>query len=265
MTAPITTVLLDLDETILSDDGATEAALMQTALHAQTVADIDPHEMIEALRSKAAKRWRKGPFPEWLDGIGTSEIEGLRAQFKGDDKHWAKMRKWGPDFRRASWKKALESLGVEDRDLALSLDMMFERERAETNPWLPGAQEAMDWLGERYKLGLVTNGIPDVQRTKINATGLVERFAAIVVSGEIGVGKPDRGIYHYAVQMLGAQPENTIMVGDNFRRDVLGAQAFGIRGVWLSLGRDQPEGGEPWLVVESLAELPAALTIIDVS
>ena len=255
----ITTVLLDLDDTILADDLATEAAFMVTALQAHTVAGIDPHDLIEEVRTFAAREWREGPFPDWLDGIGTSGIEGLRARFDGDHQNWAIMREFGPGFRRRTWEKALTAMGVEDLNLAWSLDTLFEQERNETNPWCPGADEALALLGGRYRLGMVTNGIPDVQRTKIEATGMADRFDAIVISGEVGQGKPEAAIYHQALQLMGAVADETIMVGDNYRRDVLGPQELGIRGVWISMGRDLPDHGQPWLVVDSLAELPAVL------
>lgn len=255
----ITTVLLDLDDTILADDVATEAAFLATATQAQTIVGVDPHELIAYVRTFAAREWRAGPFPDWLDGIGTSGIEGLRAQFEGEHENWAIMREFGPGFRRRTWEQALSAMGLEDIELAWSLDLMFARERSEANPWCIDANEALTLLGEKYRLGMVTNGIPDVQRTKIDATGLADRFQAIVVSGELAIGKPEPAIYQHALQLMGSSPEETIMVGDSFARDVIGSQAIGIRAVWISMGREQPEGAEPWLVVESLAELPDIL------
>ena len=118
----ITTVLLDLDDTILADDLATEAAFMATAMQAHTVAGVDPHELIEHVRMVAAREWREGPFPDWLNGIGTSGIEGLRARFDGDHENWAIMREFGPGFRRRTWEKALTAMGVEDMTLAWYMD-----------------------------------------------------------------------------------------------------------------------------------------------
>lgn len=255
----ITTVLLDLDDTILSDDIATEMAFAEVANFAASKVDVAPETVIDAIREESAKVWQSGPFPDWLHGIGTSEIEGLRARFEGEDDHWATMRKWGPEFRRISWQNALESLGVGDVTLAAELDAMFERARGEANPWCPGGEEALKSLAANYRLGMVTNGIPDVQRTKINATGIEKYFDAIVVSGELAIGKPRPEIYQHALDLLGASKDETIMVGDSFARDVQGSQAFGLRGVWISMGRPKPEGVEPWLIVESLAELPAII------
>jgi putative hydrolase of the HAD superfamily len=257
----VTTILLDLDDTILQDDAATEIAFEATARRAQEVAGVDPERLIGEVQRISASIWEAGPFPEWLDGIGTSEIEGLRARFEGEDSHWAEMREWGPGFRFESWSRALAACGVEDEDLARDLDARFERERGEANPFVPGADEALTALAERYRLGIVTNGIPDVQRTKLNKTGLSSRFETIIVSGELGVGKPDPRIYDAALQGIGATAEETIMVGDNFRRDVAGPQELGIRGVWISIGRPSPNPSvTPFLTIETLAKLPGLLT-----
>lgn len=255
----ITTVLLDLDDTILLDSPATRTAFEATAAHAASIADIDPEALIASVRLHSDRLWEAGPFPDWLDAIGTSPREGLRSRFEGDDPHWATMREWGPGFRRESWQQALASLGIKDPTLAAELDAMFERERATTNPWCPGGDEALARLAEKYRLGMVTNGIQDVQRMKIGATGIESMFDAIVVSGELGIGKPQPEIYQHALNLLGAKAEETIMVGDSFERDVLGSQALGLRGVWISMGREQPSSGDPWVVIESLAELPILL------
>lgn len=255
----ITTVLLDLDDTILADDLATDLAFEAVGKHAASVAGVDAEALILTVRAISAEIWQAGPFPDWLDEIGTSEIEGLRARFEGEDHHWATMREWGPEFRRQSWQQTLEELGVGDANLAADLDALFERERGASNPWCSGGEEALAQLSEQYRLGMVTNGIPDVQRTKIDATGIESVFDAITISGELAIGKPDPAIYQYTLDQLGSTMEETIMVGDSFPRDVIGAQEFGLRAVWISMGREVPAGTEPWLVIESLAELPAIL------
>lgn len=254
----ITTVLLDLDDTILQDGPATLTAFRATAKHAAMLTGIDPDELIASVRSHSDQLWDAGPFPDWLDGIGTGPREGLRSHFDGDDPHWATMREWGPGFRRQSWTQALTSLGIEDANLAAELDVMFDRERAATNPWCPGGEEALKRLAAKYRLGMVTNGISDVQRTKIDNTGIEQYFDAIVISGELGVGKPQSDIYQHVLDLLGTTAEEAIMVGDSFPRDVLGSQAHGLRGVWISMDRPQPEG-DPWMVIETLAELPDRL------
>lgn len=255
----ITTVLLDLDDTILDDDPASDIAFEKTAA---LVPEADAHQLITAAKEAANTGFRENPFPEWLIEIGTGPLELLRARFAGDHPNWAIMREWGAGYRLRTWQQALAAVGLSD-ELAATLDASFERERGETNPYCAGAEAALANLGRDYRLGMVTNGIPDVQWHKIHATGIAPMFDAIAVSGEVGYGKPDPHIYNWVLEQMGISPEETIMVGDNWRRDAIGPQELGIRGVWISMGRPAPDDRQPWLVIESLAELPAALAGID--
>jgi FMN phosphatase YigB (HAD superfamily) len=116
------------------------------------------------VKRETARIWRDGPFLEWCEQIGTSELEGLRSRFADDDPHWAEMRAWGPDFRRRSWRDALADCGLGDTELTHDLHTRFEAERAAANRFIPGALEALDALPERYHLAIVTNGIPEEQR-----------------------------------------------------------------------------------------------------
>jgi putative hydrolase of the HAD superfamily len=256
----IEAVLLDLDETILYDDAATDAAFAATAARAEADEGVEPATLIGAVREEALALWLAGPHPAWCHDIGTSEVEGLRARFEGDDPRMAEMRAWGPNFRRESWRRALLRCGIENEALAAELDARFEAERAATNPFIPGADDALARLATRFRLAIVTNGIPDVQREKLVRTGLVERFEAVVISGELGCGKPDRRIYDETLRQLGLPAGACVMVGDNVRRDVAGAQDAGIRAVWIAAGRPLPEEGvTPFLAVDTLADLPDRL------
>jgi putative hydrolase of the HAD superfamily len=260
MRATISAVLLDLEETILYDDAATDAALAATAGHAERLAGVDPACLVPAVREEALALWQAGPHPAWCDDLGTSEVEGLRSRFEGDDPRMVEMRAWGPGFRRESWRLALCRCGIDDEGLTAVLDERFDAERAATNPFIPGAEAALDRRAERYRLAIVTNGIPDVQREKLIRGGLLERFEVVVISGEVGRGKPHRSVYDETLRRLGLPAEACVMVGDNFAKDVAGAQALGIRGVWIANGRPSPDPSvTPFLTVDSLAELPDLL------
>lgn len=258
--APITTILLDLDDTILQDDPATDIALLNTCAMAEKRLGIRAIRLVTAIRRESAALWRTNPQLAWCEDLGTSRSEGLRSRFEGSDPRMESLRRWGPGFRRSSWINALASLGMDNLPLADDLNARFELERAVTNPWCDGAREALDALRARYRLGMITNGLPDVQWEKINRTGIAPLFEAIIVSGEVGYGKPDLRIYQDAMSRLQVAPGECLMVGDNLLKDVLAPQELGIRGVWITMERGLPPGSaDPWLSVPSLAELPEAL------
>ncbi|MEF2965094.1 HAD family hydrolase [Paenibacillus sp. M1] len=122
------------------------------------------------------------------------------------------------------------------------------------------ALEACRGLG--LKLGVITNGFSHLQHGKIDLLNLRAHFDAIVVSGDIGIKKPDERIYRIALEKLGTAPEETIIVGDHPRNDIWGASRVGIRGVWLlrkHAWSDDLAGGEPWRTINELNELAPLL------
>lgn len=124
---------------------------------------------------------------------------------------------------------------------ALARAYTAERDPTAVEP-LPGAREAVARLGERYRLGLVTNGLRDAQEAKLEAIGLADAFGATVYAGEPAhAAKPDPGPFQAACETLGVAPGETVHVGDS-SPDVAGADAAGLRSV-LVTGGDAPEEG----------------------
>ncbi|WP_235485857.1 HAD family hydrolase [Streptomyces roseoverticillatus] len=92
-----------------------------------------------------------------------------------------------------------------------------------------------------WALVVVTNGAADIQRAKLERTGLLGSFDALCISGEIGVRKPSKEIFEEAGRRCGL-PLAGWMVGDNPITDVGGGRAAGLRTVWISGGQQWPAG-----------------------
>jgi putative hydrolase of the HAD superfamily len=186
-------------------------------------------------------------------------IKESRAWFWSDSKRHQRGRMDLVVARREIVARAFGRLGIEALELANEVADTFSRERDEGIYLLPGAIEALQCFLERsIRLALVTNGMADSQRRKIERFGLAPFFECIVIEGEFGAGKPDGRVYAYALARLGLQPEEVWMVGDNLEWDVAGPQRVGIRGIWIDLaGSGLPEDSPmcPDLIVGSLAEL----------
>jgi putative hydrolase of the HAD superfamily len=80
---------------------------------------------------------------------------------------------------------------------------------------------------------VITNGHLEVQAEKIDATGLRPWIDHIVASGEVGVAKPDAGIFLEACRVFEVAPSDAVYVGDRLHTDAIGAARAGLRGVWL--------------------------------
>lgn len=107
---------------------------------------------------------------------------------------------------------------------------MVEAEREHVAP-VDGARATLDALAGEYRLGVLTNGFGPAQRGKLEAAGLADAFETVVVSGEVGVRKPDPGIYEIAEERLPA--DSYAFVADDLDRDVRPAVERGWRGVYV--------------------------------
>ncbi|MDA2803906.1 HAD family hydrolase [Nocardiopsis suaedae] len=78
-------------------------------------------------------------------------------------------------------------------------------------------------------LGVITNGVEELQRQKLDRMGLTGHFRAVVCADTAGAGKPDPRIFHAAARQMGVDPQMCWHVGDQVHADALGAAAGGMR------------------------------------
>ena len=111
--------------------------------------------------------------------------------------------------------------------------------------------------GEGLPVALLTNSAHAPTRVKLEALDLVERFDVVVTTDTLGFGKPDPRVYLEACRLLAAEPGRVVCIGDNVEWDVLGAEAAGLRAVWLDrAGRGTTH---PVTSVRGLDEVAAVL------
>ncbi len=251
-------ILFDFDETLAPDEPKVDRA-MQTA-----VAMLRDREyflvdrVAEAVLKHARGLWQASEHHEVMNAIGVSAWEALWARFEGENPPMPHIRHWVLEaYRPAVWEGLLDALEITENGLAGQLDLRFQAERRALGAELfPETTAVLDALGAQRSLGLVTNGLSCLQREKITAAGLAARFGAIVVSGEVGYGKPRPEPFLAALDRLAVPPEAAIMVGDSLMRDVAGAHAAGMRAVWVNrTGKARVHGPAPDYEVADLTGL----------
>ncbi|HEY8807044.1 MAG TPA: HAD family hydrolase [Candidatus Limnocylindria bacterium] len=230
---PLRAILFDLDNTLLLEDEAVARALQQTSELACRRAGVDAGLIRRAAQEAAATLFRSAHVFAYADSMGIWWGEALWGDFSGEQSGLAALRAFVPGFRQEVWAHALEAAAISDRALVDELAAAYPTFRRASQPIDPEAEATLDDLGHDHQLALVTNGAPDVQRAKLARTTLASRFAAIVISAEVGAGKPDPKIFHAALDALDVASTDAVMVGDSLERDIAGARGAGLRGVWL--------------------------------
>lgn len=219
----ITTVFFDLDETLLDDERTALAALTETC------------------------RWAGEQRP----GL---DVDLLRSTYQAvNHSFWhsydqRRETRTGDEIRHAMWLEGLTVCAMPDADFAEELSQTYHAMRDKTYALFDDAMPCLTALRPHYTLGLLTNGASSLQRAKVNALGLEAHVDYVVVAGEVGISKPDAGIFHHALSLAGCEPREAAMVGDLLDRDILGAMNAGLLPVWINRHGELGEEGEDGLV-----------------
>jgi putative hydrolase of the HAD superfamily len=236
----IKAVLFDLDDTLVEEVASAEAAFLATCEIAFQEYGIEPQALHRAVRRESRELWHRSPARAYCLTVGISSWEGLWARFDGDDPNLETLRAWSPTYRRESWRRALAAYGVDDRAFVDRLAATFPRERRALHTVYPDVEPVLQDLGKSFRLALLTNGAPDLQREKLGGSKLAPYFYAVIVAGEVGVGKPDPRVFALTLERLSVCPEEAVMVGNSLRSDIAGAQRAGLKAIWVNRSGQAP-------------------------
>ncbi len=222
------TLLLDLDHTIFDTDASEKAAFEQTML---TAGVPEAAALFPAYQRINLALWAAVERGELLPGaIRNQRFERFVVECELDA---------DPERMADDYVAGLGAFG----DL------------------YDGARPVLEQLSARASLALVTNGLGEVQRSRIARLGLDGFFDAVAISAELGTAKPDRGIFDFVFESLGSPPLDTaVMVGDNLSADIAGGANYGIATCWYN-----PNGrtAEPAHVIDhEIDDLQSLLALV---
>ena len=235
---------------------------MNASLPPAIIFDMD--DTILANDESAGKCWRQvcHDFDHRLEGRDAEDFSNVILEI--DRRYWdpALSLPQGQNLlqaRRDVLAMAFDRYGIEAQDLLEEMAVSFQELKSVTIDLFPGAMDTLLHLrGQGVKLGLITNGNAQGQRTKVEGANLEPLFHSVLIEGEFGVGKPDPQVFQHTLERLQVSPSDAWMVGDNLVNDVAGAQAVGILGVWVDWrGTGLPEDStvKPDRIVQYIAEL----------
>ena len=120
---------------------------------------------------------------------------------------------------------------------------------------IPNALEIVEYCSKKAKLAIITNGLSDVQNSRISLSKLNRYFHHTFIPEEIGYPKPDRKIFEFVFAKISFSKENTIIIGDNLKSDIKGGNDFGIETCWVNFNNEINETDIiPTFEIKSLLE-----------
>ena len=146
---------------------------------------------------------------------------------------------------RKNWMRHLaDEIGYDDSLIEPGFEVFWLARNQVT--FYDGALEMLEELSKDYTLGVISNGNADVHHI-----GVGHYFDFALSSEAAGVSKPHQDIFHKALQLAKSEIHQTVYVGDDPERDILGAQQIGMHGIWYNPGlKPWPGGKNPAAVIQ---------------
>jgi putative hydrolase of the HAD superfamily len=231
--ARYTTILFDMFDTLVRFD--------RTRLPAARIGGREVRSSVPVLHALAADDWPGVDLETFYAAFlwAYEESERIRA---ATHREVPARERFGLFYRRVGMIPDAVPPALTERLLATHMRCL-----AGAAEPMVGLVDLLDWLGGRYRLGVVSNFdyTPTVHHILAEG-GILSRFDAVVVSDAVGWRKPHRVIFETALATLGVRAEECLFVGDRPEIDVAGAKAMGMGAAWLN------PAGSPWP-----ADLPA--------
>ena len=161
-------------------------------------------------------------------------------------------------LRENRFRRTFVELGIDHDNIPLAFEDDYVRICPTKTNLFPQAHETLCYLYDKYELHLISNGFKESTELKIAKTGLVKYFKTIVISEVIGINKPDKAIFEFALSSAGATVNESLMVGDSIEADIRGAQSFGMAAIYFNPGRKE-KPTDVKFEINSLQELKSIL------
>lgn len=163
-----------------------------------------------------------------------------------------------PTLRDKRFELTFWDMGLDPDLVPKELAIDYLKQSPLRNHLFPHAHKVLSYLKEKYILHIITNGFEEAQTIKMEASDLNKYFDEVIISEHTGFRKPDIRIFEYSIQKTGADPQESLMIGDGLEVDVLGAISAGWHAVYFN-PLAIPHTESPTFEIRSLDELTTIL------
>ncbi len=224
-------LFFDLDRTLWDFERNSSETIkdLHTHFELQDRKAHNPNEFIEVYKKKNAELWK-----EYRHGKITKD-----------------------ELRAERFHQAFLHFEINDPQLALKFNDHYVEMCSSKPHLLPNTLEILEYLDDKYFLHIITNGFIEAQSVKMKSSGLENYFKEVIVSDGLGYRKPDKRIFHHAMKLADANQRNSIMIGDDYEADILGAKAIGMDQIYITNDRSTEQTATH--IITDLIELKAIL------
>ena len=149
----------------------------------------------------------------------------------------------------------LQAVGVKDEALAERFSRDFFAIIPTKSVLMPHAKEVLEYLAPKYNLYILSNGFQELQCHKMRSAGIDRFFKKIVLSDDIGILKPWPEIFHFALSATQSEVHDSLMIGDSWENDVIGAKGVGMHQVFYNVTGKEELPFQPTYHISNLKEL----------
>ena len=226
-----TCLLLDVDNTLLDFDAAERQALTETLIRYDLPHDEEALSTYHTVNRRLWDQLAKGE-------VTRNKLFAIR------------------------FGQYLKAMGLPDAGKGREMNDVYEKALATHADLLPGALTALHELAEVATLAIVSNGAYQVQRARIEASGIDRFMDGVYISEKVGAAKPSAKIFEAALRDLGLTDRSKVLVvGDSLTADILGANNARLPSIWFNAEKKPlKEGIFPTYEAHSYAEI---LKILD--
>ena len=140
-------------------------------------------------------------------------------------------------------------------DLINQLAIDYIQHLSDFNHLIPDTLIVLNSLKSNYRMHIITNGFKEVQKRKLQKSKLIKYFDSVTISEDVGVKKPHKLIFDHALTAANANVENSVMIGDNFNADILGALGVGMKAIYYDFHKTNEQERENLIIIKNLKEL----------
>lgn len=153
----------------------------------------------------------------------------------------------------------LRPMGVEDTSYVLKLNNDFLQRTTTKTKLIPEAIDLLEYLRPSYRMYILSNGFREVQDKKLKNSGLAPYFDKMILSEDACIQKPHKGIFDFALKNTNSRRNESLMIGDCWEADILGAYQSKIDQIWFNPEELPVKGFFPTYVVKKLSEIKKIL------